>query len=120
MDIKKFKLRLYTQITYNIWLKVYLIILIGLTHLTWLFMTLLFNYNDNNIIYGVPPYLLIPYVIYLIVDLKATNENDKIVSYKLNNYLNRLMTIYFVIFIIFILLSKYVKKSMDKLNKYIR
>jgi hypothetical protein len=94
-------------------------ILIGLTHLTWLSLILLFNYEDNNIIYGFIPCLLIPYVLYLIVDLKTTNEDNKIVSYKLNNYLNKIMTLYFIFFIIFILLSTQMKKFIDKINKYI-
>lgn len=118
-DLKKFKLELYVQISNKIWLKLYLMILIGLTHLTWLFLILLFNYNDTSIIYGFTPYLLIPYLFYLIIDLKTTNEDNKIVSYKLNNYLNRIMTIYFICFIIFILLSTQMKKCIDKLNKYI-
>lgn len=118
-DLKKFKLELYVQISNKIWLKVYLMILIGLTHLTWLSLILLFNYNDTSIIYGFTPYLLIPYLLYLIVDLKTTNEDNKIVSYKLNNYLNRIMTIYFICFIIFISLSTQMKKCIDNLNKYI-
>lgn len=119
IDLKKFKLELYVQISNKIWLKVYLMILIGLTHLTWLSLILLFNYNDNNIIYGFTPFLLIPYLLYLIVDLKTIDEDNKIVSYKLNNYLNRMMTIYFICFIIFILLSSQIKKCIDKLNKFI-
>jgi len=118
-DLKKFKLELYIQISNKVWLKLYLMILIGLTHLTWLSLILLFNYNDNNIIYGFTPVLLIPYLLYLIIDLKKTNEDNKIVSYKLNNYLNRIMTIYFICFIIFILLSTQMKKCIDKLNKCI-
>ena len=118
-DLKKFKLELYVQISTKIWLKVYLMILIGLTHLTWLSLILLFNYNDDNVIYGFTPFLLIPYLLYLITDLKTTNEDNKIVSYKLNHYLNRMMTIYFIVFIIFILLSNQIKKMMDQVNKYI-
>lgn len=119
IDLKKFKLELYVQISNKIWLKLYLMILIGLTHLTWLFLILFFNYEDTNIIYGFTPYLLIPYVLYLIIDLKTTNEDNKIVSYKLNYYLNKIMTLYFIFFILFILLSTQIKKIMDKVNKYI-
>ena len=102
-DLKNFKIKLYEQINNKIWMKLYSLITIGLMHLTWIFSVLFLDYKDNTIIYGFTPLLFVPYVIYLISDFK-NKELDTIASDKINKYLNYLITIYFIIIIIMLIL----------------
>jgi hypothetical protein len=109
-DIKILKLDFYEKINYKIWLKIYAFITIIYIHLIWLLSTLLLNYNDNNIIYGIPLYIFISYTIYLFAELKI-DKNETNISYKINKILNYLMLLYITIIIIFIIFPNDIKIS---------
>lgn len=120
-DLEKFKYDIYSQIDNKVWIKVYSIITIGIIHLFWLLNAFLLNIRDISIIYGFPYYLIIPYILYVYGDLK--NENDEsISSKKLNKYLNYLLSLYFILIIILMIipnnhkedLIKYIKNIIDK------
>jgi hypothetical protein len=112
-DLKHFKIILYNEINCKIWIKIYVIITIGIIHLLWLFLSLFLNYNDKTLIYAFPPILLIPYMIYIITDSKKDIKTyDTLVSKKINKYLNYLMMIYFVYIIILIIIPYDVKYNL--------
>ena len=99
-DLKKFKLKLYNEINYYIWTKIYAFISIGLIHAVWLFNALFNDSDENNSIsYGIPNYLLFPYSIYIISEIKLRSNYDKNdisnASEKINKYMNYLILIYF-------------------------
>ena len=112
-DLKRFKDKLYNEISNKIWIKTYLIILIGLIHLSWLLLILFFNNKNNETIIGFPSFLLIPYIIYMAIDFKEDNKNT-IASEKLNKYLNNLVSIYFIFIIIIIIIPNNIKEKLIK------
>lgn len=110
-DLKKMKSKLYNEINYKIWFKLYAFISISMIHLIWSFSILFLDYKDNNtLIYGFTPFLFIPYIIYIITDLKD-NSNDSIASYKINKYLNNLISLYFIFIIIWIIMPNNIKEN---------
>ena len=109
-DLKNIKKNIYDQINNKIWIKIYALITIGLIHLTWLFLTLFYNYQDKGIIYGFPTFLLISYFIYLVVDLRD-EENNTIGTENINKLLNYLISIYFIFIIILIAIPNDLKKN---------
>lgn len=113
IDLKKFKSKLYDEINNEIWIKVYSFICIGTIHLIWLLSTLLLNYNDTTIVYAFPYFLLIPYGLYIGIDLINKNsDNDKsIASEKIENIFNYLISFYFISIIIFIMVPNGIKIS---------
>jgi len=111
-DVKKFKDRLYYEITNEIWIKTYCLISIFVIHIIWLFSILFLNYDDNSIIYGLPYFLILPYIIYLATDLRTDLiNNNTIASQKINKYLNYLMTIYLFIIIFITIIPNKIKKN---------
>ena len=115
-DFKKFKVtkfkNLYEQINYKIWAKLYVLIVIFSIHFIWLFYTFFLNYKDNSLIYAFQPVLLVPYIVYCIIDLSKDSENDITpFSIKINQYMNYLMSIYFLLIIILIILPNNKKIS---------
>jgi len=108
LDVKKFKDRLYYEITNEIWIKIYCLISIFVIHIIWLFSILFLNYDDNSIIYGIPYFLIFPYILYLATDLR---NNDTIASQKINKYLNYLMTLYLIIIILITTVPNKIKKN---------
>jgi hypothetical protein len=124
-DLKKFKLKLYNEINYNIWIKIYALISIGLIHALWLFNELFVESDNNNVIsYGIPYYLLFPYSIYVISEIKLRNDynNNKNISNaseKINRYMNYLVLIYIFFIIIIILIPKEIKETFIKCIKNI-
>ena len=112
-DLKKFNDKLYNEITNKIWIKTYLIITIGLIHLSWLLLILFLNNKYDETVVGFPSFLLIPYIIYVAIDFKEDNINT-IASEKLNNYLNNLVSIYFIFIIIIIIIPNNIKEKLIK------
>jgi hypothetical protein len=103
-DLKKFKQKLYNEISSKIWVKIYTLISIASIHIIWLGSSIFLDYNDKSPIYAFPVYLLIPYIIYVIADSnKDDSRNDNIASEKINLYLNYLISVYFVCIVILIL-----------------
>jgi len=113
IDLKFFNIKIYDKLTPIIWFKLYSIITIGLIHLIWILNIFFNNYNDNNIFYGVPYILIIPYIIYIVSQIYI-DENENIVSEKINVYLNYLISIYFLIIILIIGLPN--KLKIDIIN----
>jgi len=106
-DIKKIKPRLYNLVDYKIWIKLYVLILLFFIHGTWLFFTVFSSEETKkDIIYGLPPFLIIPYLLYLFIEIQNNkhlekNPQKKIIYYKLDKYLN-FITSFYILFIIFI------------------
>ena len=120
-DFKKFKstkFDLYKQINYKIWAKLYTLIVIFSIHFIWLFYTFILNYDDTSLIYAFQPVLLVPYIVYCIIDLKKEDKDDITpLSIKINQYINYLMTIYFILIIILIVMPNQTKKELVLLIK---
>lgn len=113
-DIRKFKPRLYNIIDCKIWIKLYVIILIFLIHVTWLYFTIFSSETNKDIIYGLPPYLCLPYLLYALMDIQSNkylknNPNKEIVYYKMNKYLNFMMSLYIIFIIILVAVPNNVK-----------
>lgn len=125
-DLKKFKLRLYNEIDNKIWIKIYSLISIALIHAIWLFNVLFNDDIDNSIIYGMPFYLLLPYLIFISTEIKAQSDYDMThVSEKINKYINYLVSIYFICIIIIMITPSDIKKSIINcmrsiIDKYIK
>ena len=124
IDLKKFKQKLYDQLNNEIWIKIYSFISIGTIHLIWLLSTVLLNYNDTTIIYAFPYFLLIPYGLYIGADLMNRNNDKTIASEKINKIFNYLMSFYFILIIIFIIIPNnikinYIECIRDMVHKYI-
>lgn len=122
-DLKKNKNKFYNEINNEVWIKLYALLTIGIIHFIWLFAILFLNYDDNTLIYGFPFYLLIPYIIYgginyagettlHIVGLESNKES--IASEKINKYLNYLISLYFILIIIFLIIPVECKKDIFK------
>ena len=109
-DLKKIKSKLYNEINYKVLFKLYAFISISMIHLIWSFSILFLDYKDNTLIYGFTPFLFIPYMIYIITDLKD-NSNDSIASYKINKYLNNLISLYFILIIMWIIIPNDIKEN---------
>jgi hypothetical protein len=109
-DLKKIKSKLYNEINYKVLFKLYAFISISMIHLIWSFSILFLDYKDNTLIYGFTPFLFIPYMIYIITDLKD-NSNDSIASYKINKYLNNLISLYFILIIMWIIIPNTIKEN---------
>ena len=118
-DLKKFKIKLYNEINNKIWLKLYTIISIGIIHILWFFNILFINIPDESFIYAFPIYLLIPYTLYALIDLKNDIDNTTILSEKINKYLNILISIYLSFIIILIIIPNENKKYIMNNVKYI-
>jgi hypothetical protein len=119
-DLKKFKIKLYNEIDTKIWLKIYAIISIAFIHIFWLLNVLFIDMKDKSLIYGFPFYLLISYLLYIVTDLKNNEDKDlTIASDKINKYLNILMSIYFVVVILIIIIPNELKIQFIKFIKSI-
>ena len=122
-DLKKFKVKLYNEISTKIWIKVYSLISIASLHLVWLGFSIFLDYNDKTPIYAFPVYLLIPYVIYVIADSNKDDNNDQMASKKINLYLNYLISVYFAFIVLMILIPdkieitiiNFIKDSLHKI-----
>lgn len=114
----KFKLNLYDQINYKIWAKLYTLIVIFSIHFIWIINTFFFNYNDTTLIYAFQPVLLVPYIVYCIIDLSKEPEDVVTpMSIKINQYINYIVSFYFGLIIILILLPNHTKRSLIELLK---
>jgi membrane protein insertase Oxa1/YidC/SpoIIIJ len=90
-DLKKLKPDLFQKIDYSVWGKLYILMMIGTLHFIWLFYSIFLDYKDDNYIFGIPIYLGIIYIIFIIlsiINLKNTNDesNPTIIIDRLLNY----------------------------------
>lgn len=124
-DIRKFKPRLYNIIDCKIWIKLYVIINIFFIHAVWLFFTIFSFETNKDIIYGVPPYLCLPYILYLLMDVQSNkylkdHPNKEIIYYKINKYLNFIISLYIIFIIILVAVPNNIKIAiMAYIIKYI-
>lgn len=107
IDLKKFKIKLFNEINKKVWIKIYALLCIVTIHLIWL-MSILFTDTENT--FALPAILIIPYIIFLVSDLVKTELKDSIASNKINKYLNYLISIYFVIIMVYLVGYMYLKK----------
>ena len=110
-DLRKFKPILYNEIYYKIWIKIYAIITIFIIHSIWLITEISSNNLNDSIIYGVPLYLLFAYIIYISAYIRKDHiEAIPIASQKLDDYLNLIISIYFIFIIIIAVMPNDFKK----------
>jgi hypothetical protein len=137
-DLKRFKNKLYNIIDCKIWIKLYLLLVLFTIHATWLFFTVFSKDTDKDLIFGFPLILIFPYILYILVDINNNQyvnystslhnlapdvtslhpliEDDpykKRMIYKINKYINFLVSIY-ILFIFFIILIPNELKIMIK------
>jgi hypothetical protein len=112
IDLKFINEKLYQKINYKLFIKSYALLSIFIIHLLWIFYTFLTEYKEQNYFYGIPPYLLIAYII-LAFSSYSSNEYDKLneLSKFINKYLNYIIYLYFICIIIVILIPNKYKKS---------
>ena len=124
-DLKKFKLLLFNEIDNKIWIKLYSLITIALIHAVWLFSVLFTDNNENYIIYGIPFYLLLPYFIFIITEIRIQNDYSMTsASEKINKYINYLVSIYFICIITIMIIPNDIKINIIKcirsiIDKYV-
>lgn len=119
-DFKKFNLKIYEDINNSVKIKLYSIITIGLIHLSWLFASIFMDYNDNNYIYGLPLYILIPYILFVLSQYIDGKEESN-TTIETNKYLNNIFSIYIIAMIIFIIIPDNFKIDIIKIiRKFIK
>ena len=114
-DLKKLNYRLYQNIDNKLYYKLFALICIIFIHLVWLFNVFLTNNNVNNIIYGLPIYLLIPYliIIYSNINNEEYEEYDELsfISKIINKIFYYIFLLYFIGVIILIIIPNNNKKD---------
>ena len=116
--INNFSIPLNDKIYYKIWIKLYAIITIVLIHAMWLFLTFIFNYEDNTIFYAIPLYLFIPYIIYLFSYISKNEiENISNFSIDIDRLMNYGMILYFSLLIILLIINDESKKYIIEFSK---
>jgi hypothetical protein len=77
-----------------------------------------FTDYENNLIYGLPIYLLFPYLLILYSFFSKKNEEDETpASKKIAKIINRILGIYFFLIIIFIIIPVATKKNIFQITK---
>jgi hypothetical protein len=132
-DLKNCKNILYNKIYYNIWVETYIILVILFIHFIWILSQLFLDIPDKNLIYGLPNYIYLPYILFILVKLydfflkkEKPEEKESIVSKKINKLINYLFIIYVFIIVIFISIPvntkkyviNYIKKILDNYLLY--
>jgi len=105
-DLNIFNPTIYNNIDTNVWLNVYLIINIGMIHFVWLYSTFFLIDETCEIVYGLPIFLLVLYLVFGInLYLYQEKENDSIpiLSQKIQKCIYILFTIYFILFLFFLI-----------------
>lgn len=123
-DLKKLKPDLYQEIDKLIWIKLYLLMMIGTIHFIWIFYSIFLDYDDNNYIYGIPIYLILLYIIFIatsILSIKKEEKNPTIIINKILNYIFILYVIFILIFIFIPISNKkeFIKYINKLIHKYI-
>ena len=118
-DLKNINYRLYQKVSNKLFIKLFSLISIFFIHIVWLFSVFYTNNNINNLIYGLPIYLIIPYLVIVYSYINKDEYQDltyrsKII-YKIFNYL---YAIYFIgVFIVIIIPNKNKKEFIDLIIK---
>lgn len=112
-DIKKINYKLYVNLNDKIYLKLFSMISIIFIHVIWLFNVFLTNNNNSyNLIYGLPSYLILPYliIIYSYIN-KEEYKNLTMVSKIVDKIFYYLFMLYFIGVIIVIIIPNNIKKD---------
>ena len=112
-DIKKINYKLYVNLNDKIYLKLFSMISIIFIHAIWLFNVFLTNNNNNySLIYGLPSYLILPYliIIYSYIN-KEEYKNLTMVSKIVDKIFYYLFMLYFIGVIIVIIIPNNIKKD---------
>ena len=111
-DLKKINEKLYQNIDNKLYYKLFSLICIIFIHLVWLFNVFLTNNNVNNIIYGLPIYLLIPYLIIIYSNINKEEYDDlSLISKILNKIFYYIFLLYFIGVIILVIIPNNKKKD---------
>jgi hypothetical protein len=95
-----------------LFIKCFGLLSIFIIHLLWIFYTFLTDYKEQNYFYGIPPYLLIAYLILAFSTYNSIEyDNLNNLSIFINKYLNYLIYLYFIFIIIVILIPNHYKKQ---------
>ena len=111
-DLKEIDPRLSYLINDKLYLKLYALISIGVIHFIWLFLTFMANYKGDSLIYGLPYYLLISYIL-LACSYNPPSIYDELndVSKYMNRFLNNFIILYFICIFVVVLLPNTFKKN---------
>ena len=89
LDLKFINHNLYEKINYKLFIKCFGLLSIFIIHLLWIFFTFLTDYKEHDYFYGIPPYLLIAYLILAFSTYTSTEyDNLNNLSIFINKYLN--------------------------------
>ena len=112
IDLKFINNNLYEKINYKLFIKCFGLLSIFIIHLLWIFYTFLTDYKEHDYFYGIPPYLLIAYLILALSTYNSTEyDNLNNLSIFINKYLNYLIYLYFIGIIIVILIPNHYKNQ---------
>ena len=125
-DLKKLKPNLFQEIDKSVWIKLYLLMMIGTIHFIWIFYSIFLDYTDNNYIYGIPFYLLIIYAVFIfitVMNLKNTDSENKS-TIIIDRLLNYIYIVYIIIILFFIWIpvsikKEYIKYANDIVNDFV-
>jgi len=112
-DLKKLKSDLYQEIDKSIWIKLYLIMMIGTIHFIWISYSIFLDYEDNNYIYAIPVYLIITYIIFIAICI-IYNKHQNNPTIVINKLLNYIFIIYIIMIIAFVCIPVTPKKEFIK------
>ena len=116
-DLKEYNIKIYNSIDHSTKIKLYTLISIGFIHYIWVLVAYFTDY-DNDLIYGLPIYLLFPYLLILYSFFSKKNEEDETpASKKIAKIINRILGIYFFLIIIFIIIPVATKKNIFQITK---
>ena len=118
-DLKKINYKLYQNINNKLYLKLYSLISIIFIHIIWLFNVFLTNNNTNNLIYGLPIYLILPYLVIIYSYINTDEYQDETYLSKIiDKIFNYLYILYFIaVTIIIIIPNKNKKEFIDLIIK---
>tara|TARA_B100001175_G_scaffold315629_1_gene327619 strand:+ start:58 stop:519 length:462 start_codon:yes stop_codon:yes gene_type:complete len=118
-DLKKINYKLYQNINNKLYLKLYSLISIIFIHIIWLFNVFLTNNNTNNLIYGLPIYLILPYLVIIYSYINIDEYQDETYLSKIiDKIFNYLYILYFIaVTIIIIIPNKNKKEFIDLIIK---
>lgn len=116
-DLKEYNIKIYNNIDHSTKIKLYTLISIGFIHYIWVLIAYFTDY-DNDLVYGLPIYLLLPYLLILYSFFSKKNEEDETPASKnIAKFINRVLGLYFFLIIIFIIIPVSTKKNIFQLTK---
>lgn len=118
-DLKNINYRLYQKVSNKLFIKLFSLISIFFIHIVWLFSVFYTNNNINNLIYGLPIYLIIPYLVIVYSYINKDEYQDlTYISKIIDKIFNYLYAIYFIgVFIVIIIPNKNKKEFIDLIIK---